>query len=109
MRAYVHVLVRLMACWGHLPPEAVATVMFAVPMIVGFLAGLSYVPGLVAGGFVSWWCAGIIKEHVWPDVPPEHRKIIRALRDLVLLKRSCRKPRPQSRRVGEARKVDRDK
>jgi hypothetical protein len=109
VRAYVNIFFRLVACWGHLPPEVIAAGTFAVPAIVGFLAGLPYVPGLVAGGFVSWWCAGIIKEHVWPDVPPEHRKIIRALRDLVLLKRPSRKPQPRSCRSGEAGKAGRDR
>jgi hypothetical protein len=92
VRAYVHILARLVLCWGHLPSEVVAAAALAVPGIVGFLAGLSYVPGLVASGLVGWWCVGIFRDHVWPDIPSEHRRLLVALRDLALLKKTKSRP-----------------
>ncbi len=92
MRAYVHILARLVICWGHLPPEVVAAAAFAVPGIVGFLAGLPYVPGLVASGLVGWWFTGIFKEHVWPDIPPGHQRLLVALRDQAVFKKPELRP-----------------
>ncbi len=104
MRAYVYILARLVLRWGHLPPEVVVAAVFAVPGIVGFMAGLPYLLNLVAGGLVSWWCTGIIREHVWPDVPPGHRRFLRLLRNLALMKRLGQGLRPQHRRDGKVRK-----
>lgn len=86
MRAYVHILYRLVLFWGKVPPEVAAAGLFAVPRLVGFLAGLPYVLDLAASSLVGWWLTGIIREHVWPDIPPEHRRLLAALRDSVLLK-----------------------
>lgn len=87
MEAYAYILYRLVLFWGKVPPEVVAAGLFAVPGLVGFLAGLPYVPGLVVGGLVTWWFVGIFTEHVWPDIPPEHRHILVAIRDLALFKK----------------------
>jgi hypothetical protein len=130
MRAYLHILARFMAYWGHLPLEAVATIVFVVPVIVGLLAVSPWVLDLVVSGLVSWWFTGIFREHVWPYVPPEHRRLFVALRDLTLFKtpqprlkespklRACRGPRrllrmiitilPHARdQMGERRITDR--
>jgi Domain of unknown function (DUF4258) len=100
VEAYAYILYRLVLFWGKVPPELVAAGLFAVPGLVGFLAGLPYVLDLVAGGLVSWWVVGIFREHVWPDVPPEHRRLLVALRDLAFLKAPQPRPKESPRRRG---------
>lgn len=86
MRAYAYILNRLVSCWGMIPLEVIAAGILVTPGMVGFLAGLPYVLNLVASTFALWWCTGILKEYLWPDIPPEHQRFVLALRDRVLLR-----------------------
>lgn len=85
MEAYAYILYRLVLFWKKVPPEVAVAGLLAAPGVVGFLAGLPWILDLAAGGFLSWWAAGIFEAHIRPELTPEHRRLLARLQKRVLL------------------------
>jgi hypothetical protein len=83
--AYVNILRRLALFLGKVPPELIMGALFAVPAMLGFLAGLPWIVGLLIDGFVMWYLTtALFKAHVWPETPPEHKRLLLVLRAKIL-------------------------
>ena len=84
MDAYVDILRRLALFLERVTPEPLIVALFAAPTMVGFLAGLPWIVGLLIEGFVMWYLAALFKAHVWPEIPPKHKRLLLVLRAKIL-------------------------
>ncbi len=84
MAAYVNILRRLALFVGRVPPELIIVALFAVPTMLGLLAGLPWIVGLLVEGFAMWYLTALFKAHVWPEIPLKHKRILLGLRARIL-------------------------
>jgi len=101
---YVNILCRLALFLGRVPPELIVVALFAAPTMLGFLAGLPWILDLVVGGFVWWYLTALFNAHVWPEIPPEHQRLLLELRAKILFL-PPHQDGPDTLRNGEPRKT----